>query len=406
MSDTMDEMRRHLNDMNLILRRKVLVRTFLFLLIPVWVCSAPLGDGPGEPITGFDYLLDLTQSATPSLDSHRITGILDYVSEKDLDGEPLCQGGLENTPMAYNAIDVNTDMDHLIRYCFNPDIPSCAVAPSLIRLSCWRTVNGASALPRLWTRLDDVTDPIVTHSTYYMQNTPDPNSGAYYGYTSRRTLILMKYKGQNALISILKQTDVSEVGKKGYVLSEGDDPDFFYSDEQGLNKLGLGWVKSYIYDSYSVAVYLERPNGEKGIRYGVFKWLSAGWAGKNMVKESHVHDGLTRYARTFKQFMEAKHLPSPDVLARICKAYDCAPSDELKKKLEDYFLAVKGRCSCTNDCPKILKKGFDPDRYVDNMSPMEMKATLIVDNIRHILAKDGQPGDVAYRPGADDAKVF
>lgn len=398
-------MKRHRNFMNVTIRRKMFVRTFLFLLIPVWV-SAASPDKGNEPITGFDYLLHLAQTDGTAFHPEKIRAIIDYVSDGQMDETPPCRGGLDDAPMAYHAVDVNTDFDRMIRYCFNPDIPTCAVIPSLVRLSCWSPVNEGAALPRLWTRLDDSATPIVTHGIYYMQNTPDPSTGAYYGYTSHRTLILMKYKGRNALVSVLKQTDVSDVGKKGYALENGDDPDFFYSGEQGLTKMGLGWVKSYIYDSYSVAVYLDHPKGGAGVKYGVFKWLRAGWAGKNMVKEKHVLDGLDRFARTFKQLMENKNLPSSDDLADICKGYDLASSDDMKKKLEDYFQAVMGRCSLSNDCPKMLRKGFDPDTYVDNMSSVEMKATLISENIRHILAQDGQTGDVACRPEADAAKVF
>lgn len=400
-------MRQHRKFMNVMIRRKVLVRTIVFVLIPVWVCAASLGKGDHAPLTGFNYLMNVAENHATSVDPQKFSDIIDYVGSKGNGEEPRCRGGLDKSPMAYHAIDVDTDMDHLIQYGFNPDIPSCAMIPSLVRVSCWKPLDASSALPRLWTRLKKLSDPVISHGVYYIQNTPDPNTGAYYGYTSGRTLILMKYKGRNVLVSVLKQMGDSDVGKKGYALSDGPDPEYFYSGEQGLNKIGLGWVKSYIYDSYSVSVYIENAPGEKGIRFGVFKWLRAGWAGKNIVKEKHVYEGLVRFADVFKSVIESSHLPSPDALARICKTYDGASSDDLKKKMEDYFQGVKNRCACLNDCPKMLNKGFDPDRYVDTMSPMEMKATLISDNIRHILAQGGQPGNVAYRPpGADDANVF
>lgn len=391
--------------MTLIYKRNAISWTILFVLAASCLWVAEGVGSTRETVAGFDYLLELSRSESTTMDTNRIHGILDYVDRTNQEAEPVCEGGLCQAPMAYYGTDVNVGLDKVLKYCFNPEIPSCAVVPSLIRLSSWRPVNGSTApLPDLWTRLDDLAGPVVTHGDYYMQSTPDPSSGAYYGYDSSRTLILMTYKGRKTLISVLKQKDVSDVGKKGYVLEDNDAPDYFYSGEQGLNKLGLGWVKSYLYDSFSVAVYMEQPHGGHGIRYGVFKWIRAGWAGKNMVRHKHVQDGLIRFAQAFKTAMESDALPSLDALTRLCRLYKQIPQDELKLKVIDYLAGLRGKCS--GDCPKILRKGFDPDSYIDQMNPMEMRATLIVDAIRHLKAKEGKPGNVAYRPGPEKTTVF
>lgn len=393
--------------MTFLFKRNVIFWAILLFLAPAGLCPANGESGTRETLAGFDYLMDLTGTKGGEVDLEKITGILDFVARDKTAVEPVCEGGLEDSPMAYHGIDVATSLTQVLRYCFNPDIASCAVVPSLIRLSFWRPLDGdTSRLPDLWERLEGLDDPIVVPGAYYMQNTPDPSTGAYYGYDSYRTLILMKYKGRNVLVSVLKQKDVSEVGKKGYLLEDGEHADFFYSGKPGLNKLGLGWVKSYLYDSFSVAVYMEHPDGEPGIRYGVFKWLRAGWAGKNMIREKHVREGLCRFAKAFKDIMESRTLPPSDALAHVCHAIRNISSDELKKKMQSHLVALQDKYSSRGHCPKMLRKGFDPETYIGSMSPMEMRAALIVDAIRQIPAQDGKSGSVAYRPLPEDASVF
>ncbi|MBU1170577.1 MAG: hypothetical protein KKD44_13525 [Proteobacteria bacterium] len=363
----------------------------------------------GQTLSGFDHLFRLVTSDNVRFDPGQIKDILDYVGSNENQAEPLYQGGLDHAATAYCGFDVKADIERLTQYCFNPDIPSCAIMPSMIRLSSWRDIHGGvgTNLPPLWNRLAHITDPIVTRGVYYMQNTPDPNTGAYYGYDSYRTVILMKYKGQNALISILKQKDVSDVGKKGFILGDDKDLDYFYSGEKGLNMIGLSWVKSYLYDSFSVSVYLEDSSGEKNMKCGIFKWLKAGWAGKNMIRKGHIHKGLLRFSDVFKTVMESRDFPSPVQLADICRAYRSLPSAELKKKMEDHILSLQGKCTCISGCPKVLKSGGgDLEHYIDTMSPMEMSSALIVDYVKHILAKDGNSGTMAFHPSPDEATVF
>jgi hypothetical protein len=358
-------------------------------------------------LTGFDALISWADSDQKTVDTEKFSPILDYVSSNETDPYPDCQSVLDGAPIAYYGFGVHGGLDRLIRYYFNPEIPTYAVMPNMIRVSSWRNLaQGTSTdLPRLWTRLNDFKDPLVSHSAYYMENTPDPSTGAYYGYDSYRMIILTRYKGRTALISIMKQKDVSDVGRKGFIVGDKKDMDYFYSGEQGLNLLGLGWVKSYLYDSFSVAVFIENNDGQ-GLRCGIFKWLRAGWAGRNMVRKTHILDGLKRYASVFTRLMDADDFPAPAQLAEICSMYNGLPSSELKKKMEDHLLSLQGKCACESGCPKPLRKHFDMNRYIDNLSPMEMKAALVVDDIKHLLFKEETSGHVAYQPKPDDTPVF
>jgi len=103
----------------------------------------------------------------------------------------------------------------------------------------------------------------------------------YHEYTLRRTLITVNYKGRQALVSVTKQINLSNVGKKGLILGNDASWDYYYTGEPGTTRMGLGWVKSYIYDFFSIGVYLETDTGSSVVRSGVFQWLRAGWSGLN-----------------------------------------------------------------------------------------------------------------------------
>ena len=76
----------------------------------------------------------------------------------------------------------------------------------------------------------------------------------------------MKHEGRFVLLAISKQASISEVGKKGVILGQDENWTYLYSGQNGINRPGLGWVSSYMYDSYSVWVnaQLEKnPHGDR-----------------------------------------------------------------------------------------------------------------------------------------------
>jgi hypothetical protein len=272
--------------------------------------------------------------------------------------------------------------------------------PSVIRLSAWKDFNGnpATVSPSLWQRLESDDKPVVIRGLYYMQNTPDLNTGAYYGYDSYRTVILMDYKGRKVLVSVLKQKDVSDVGKKGFVIGDESEMDYFYSGEQGLTMKGLGWVKSYLYDSFSVSVFVEDNKGGNLLRCGVFKWIRAGWAGKNIVRKSQIKKGMERYATEFKNLMGKKNLLSPDELVDMCNSFKSLSTDEMKKRVERLIQSMHAKCINGPTCPRVIESGEALGQYVNKMSRAELSSTLIVDYIKTINSRTYKTGNIALKP--------
>jgi hypothetical protein len=163
-------------------------------------------------------------------------------------------------------------------------------------------------------------------------DTPDIHTGVYHEYDLKRTLILVNHKGNQALISISKQVGKSDVGKKGVILGSDNDWNYYYSGEQGAPRTGLGWVKTYIYDYFSVAVYAESGTTQNMVRAGVFQWLRAGWTGINFVKPDHIITGMERFARDSRMILESPRLPAPGQISTVYQSFSSMPAADLLAK--------------------------------------------------------------------------
>lgn len=380
---------------NYMIYNRLVIAVMAVIFIPV-MCF-----GSETPLIGFDHLLQVVKSERLDFDAEKITPILDYVTSDHYTKEPRPQvGGMEKTTYAYSGYESEGGLARLLKYCYNPDIPSCAVMPSVIRLSSWKDYNGnpANISPALWQRLENDDKPVVIRGLYYMQNTPDLNTGAYYGYDSYRAVILMNYKGRNALVTVLKQKDVSDVGKKGFIIGDESEMDYFYSGELGLNVKGLGWVRSYLYDSFSVSVFVEDKKGGNLLRCGVFKWIRAGWAGSNIVRKTHMKKGMERYATEFKNMMGKKNFPSPDELVDICNAFKNLSTDEMKRRVERLIQSFHIKCTSGSSCPKVMESGEALEHYVNTLSRTELSSALIVDYIKTLNGRPDKTNSIALKP--------
>ncbi len=363
-----------------------------FLQVPLTAWS---GDSPKkEKIPGslnpvFEHLLVINSpdGALP-LDPKMINDLAAFVlASKKEDRFYYTDGPFEMTS-AYHEFTFDKDLAQILKLAYNPKLPSFFTNPSSIRLSYWtRFEDGRKEMPKLWEFLDGGELPIIARGHEIVENTPDLNTGGYYRYGLDRTLILTKHQGNNVLISLSKQTEASDIGKKGLVLGSDDDWNYLYSGKKGLNKSGLGWVKSYMYDSVSAVVYYEVPGETPQVKCGAFKWLNAGWRKINMVKEHHIHKGLLRYAQAFKAVVENPNLPEVSVMA---DTFDRIETMEIGK-LQQVYLAYLESFREDNVDNKALSNGWIADilsdGQVENMDPRELRAAIMLDYIKSLLGK-------------------
>ena len=264
-------------------------------------------------------LLSLIDSGRETgFDSSRIPALMAFIYATKPADTLYSAGDSFSTNSAYYEFDINSEFDEFLKMAFNPDVPSYLLMPASIRLSHWKSVDGKKQpFPKLWQALPDLDAAMTVRGVEFIENTPDIFSGAYFAYDLDKLLVLMKHEGRFVLLSISKQARISEVGKKGVILGPDENWTYLYSGQNGINRPGLGWVSSYMYDSYSVAVFAQLDKNRPGVRCGTFKWINAGWSRINMVKKEHIHRGLLRYAKTFKEIIENPVLPGADKIAEI-----------------------------------------------------------------------------------------
>lgn len=266
-----------------------------------------------------------------SLDERTLDVLADYVMGAKQTKEHAVPSLRDGTG-AYFEFDTKITFPRFVEYSYSSLVPPVITRPSSLRYSIWTTPRGALKLPATWKRIPSGGSPVVVHGLEQESDTPDLNTHVYHEYDLKRTLILFNYKGHQAMLSISKQTGKSNVGKKGTILGNDNDWNYYYSGEPGTMTTGLGWVKSYIYDFCSIGIYVETGANSSMVRSGVFQWLRAGWSGINFVKSGHILAGLRRFSRDSRGSLESPRMPSPTQIASFYQSLSNMPPGELTER--------------------------------------------------------------------------
>jgi hypothetical protein len=349
---------------------------------------------------GLMHLLDLADpEQQPSFQPDKIKKLLEFVEQPKDPGAMYFADPKIGSPSAYFDFDIRQHFDHMLKYAFNPNLPGYLTTPSSLRLSRWKQVQGLSGrLPVLWKIVDEQEEPILIRGLEFVENTPDVFSGAYYSYYLYRTLILFKANNRKVILSISKQKGKSDVGKKGYVLGTDDNWDYFYSGKPGLTKPGFGWVRSHMYDSSGINIYYEIDPYEPLLRCAAFKWVRAGWSKINVVKTHHIHNGIKRYAKSFKQIMEYPSLPSINALGDAFSKINAMPADALKERIKIYLNILENRYGRDYRPPSAWSPQVFKDRSPwFQMSTEAMQSVLMVEYMKHAMGKSDANVVVALR---------
>lgn len=349
---------------------------------------------PDELTPGLDYLLTLVSPGnTDTFDLQLVEKVLDFVLAPKNDSVLFYAEKKDGANSAYYEFNIQKDLNHILEYTYNSKIPATVVMPSAVRLSYWSEVNGTQQpLPRLWTLPPESASPVIVRGVEHIEITPDQSSGAYYSYDMNKLLILCKYQGRNLLIQIDKQKDMSDVGKKGLILGQDEDWNYFYSGEKGISKTGLGWVDSYMYDSFGVSVFYEADDKTPVVRCGSFKWLRAGWSNMNFVNNHHIYNGMVRYAKGFKAILENPSLPAQPELAGMCSQLEALSLDDLREKVKPYLKTLENRLSDENSSDEAFTELLKNGEYLAQLTRREMEAMLVLEYLKSALGKDQRFG--------------
>ncbi|MFO7707381.1 MAG: hypothetical protein R6V84_04345 [Desulfobacterales bacterium] len=375
------------------------MRTLAFLIFCLLVPALP-GSGllhaseelklPAETAEGIEHLLGLVgPGSQKSFQPERIDALLKFIDGPKQPGSIYTAEPIDGSASAYTEVDVRMRLADFLQYTFNPAVPWFATTPSSLRWAFWKKTDPPwQRLPKIWELLGAAEQPVVIRGMESVENTPDLFSGAYYRYDLHRTLILLNRSGRNILISLSKQKNRSEVGRKGYILGPDDDWSYFYSGEPGLTVGGLGWMSSYMYDSVGISIYAETAPSGPAVRTANIKWVRGGWSNINVIQNEHIHKGMQRFAQTLKSVLESPRLPTVKVLeesaAQIARLTDAV----LRDKIGVYRGILQARAErLPGGARKNLPDAFWVESIWEGMSREEMESALVLESLKAHLGK-------------------
>jgi hypothetical protein len=346
--------------------------------------AVSLSDSSNPIPTAAMKLVQFCADPKAGLDAQAVSTLVNYVlgpkPNKEVDLPKL-----QECPGAYYEFDTKISLLSFMEYSYSPNIPSVLTRPSSMRYSLWTGSQGASQkIPSNWRVATTTGKPVINHWKQRDSNTPDLTTGIYYEYDLKRTLILLNHKGRQVLISISKQINQSDVGKKGVILGNDDDWNYYYSGDPGSSKAGIGWVKSYIYDFFSVGIYVESDASPTMVRSGVFQWIRAGWSGINFVQTDHIINGLKRYARSLKTILESPKLPTPNQMISTYQRLSALPNRDL---IERYAVLQQSQHSLAVQTGKIGTADIKRQGSYADSPKEQIIEELMLEYLKGILGK-------------------
>ena len=349
--------------------------------------AAPLRAKTLQPVpeslyTGLEYLLTIPKGDS-DMAPERLNEILSFVSSAPQDVSMAMQDRGKASG-AFHAFTLRGDLGHVLEYAYNPDIPVYVTMPSSVREQEWLDPSTREALKGL-PRAVDQGGFLQVRGREREIITPDANTGGYYTYNQDRAMAVFPGPTGPVLVSVGCQTEPSDVGRKGCVVGEDSGWNYLYSGETGLNRTGLGWVDSYMYDAHSVTVFVS-DTAAGVVRVGSFKWLNAGWAGVNMVKREHIANGIKRFAADFKAVLESPRLPRVQELAAMYHDLLADSVESLRAMVAPYLEAIaqgEGCSSLTGPFRKLLASGD----YLRGMSREEMVKVVLKEFLKQRLGR-------------------
>lgn len=329
----------------------------------------------------FDHLEEMARTKTGTPDAEHLDALVSFLEKSPRSGTVWEETRAEKGTGVGATFSVPTSMTRFIQYMYDPDIPVSAVVPGVVRLI--RDVDGAGPCKGNYGGLraegGGREKPLLVRCRYIMEITPDGNSGAYYGYDQNEMTLLSSWHGRRFLLTVSRQGAPSDVGKKGYPVATRDGGTVYcYSGEKGLTKPGLGWVDSYIYTSFAITVYLEDSPGAGSMKAVSYKWLNAGWMGKNMVRAHHISSGIQRFSQHLNRFLKSPNIPDPQKLVALVRRLEAGEEKDLKGVLGKQLESVLA--------PGQKRSAMMDRRYVDKLDHEELVSSILAIHVESLMS--------------------
>ncbi|MEJ2474040.1 MAG: hypothetical protein P8Y74_09170, partial [Desulfobacterales bacterium] len=149
-----------------------------------------------EVENGLSYLIDLAQQPETVFVPNRVQSLLEYA---DVDDASARSADPAQRASGYGVClrsDIQAPLERILRYGFNPKIPSYVILPKPLRLSGRYPESDLVARDiEIWKSLSTLDKPLVLRGREYEVTTPDTSTGCYYRYDLDRLTILLQHRG-------------------------------------------------------------------------------------------------------------------------------------------------------------------------------------------------------------------
>ncbi len=344
---------------------------------------------PADIDSDLGYLYEFSDPATATpFEIQRVEKLMAFILTPRKDGATSAgRNGLFLDPLAYHEFTIKRSLPFLLEYVHNPGVPAHILTLGTVRYAKWTEFDARHPdIPDIAGHLTQPEAPFVIRGLEHEEIAPDNSSGAYYSYDLRRTLIGFRQGKHTVWISMARQNDISDVGRKGYVLDEENAWHFIYSGEKGINKMGLGWVDSYMYDGFACSFYIQSDDTPDQVKVAIFKWLRAGWNDTNFVRYKHIRDGLKRFGVIMRQIVENPDLPAPAQIETVWNRIHDLPQDQLQQFNRDYLLALEKHYGKKSAFPnRWFKKQVVKGDYVSQLTRPQLEAVVFLEYMKGAL---------------------
>jgi hypothetical protein len=274
------------------------------------------------------YLLDIVRQPESGFDPARVGALLDAATDplrNRRPGHPAQRAG--GYGVSLRGV-IKAPLQRILRYGFDPSIPSFLILPKLLRLSGWYPqsdiVNNGV---QIWASLSKNDTPIVLRGRQYEVTTPDTSTGGL--------VVLLQHDGNPVLVTVSRTARPSEVGKRAVIVDDANWT-YFYSEEKGLAPALLKWMDTFIYDSRTVMIFSVNGRNSATTDVVLFKWMNAGWKGINVVKPEHIRAGSQRFIDNLSYVMESENMPDALTLIRKYEQVKSLNDEELDLLIKNY----------------------------------------------------------------------
>jgi hypothetical protein len=366
--------------------RAALAATVQSAGLSMFKASSPINDEVEKSINLILACRD-KGSKIPSADD--LAPMLEYMVSAKVNGDSSHPDKRDEGVGVFWRGGIDKPFAQTVHYFFNPKIAHELLSPSSIRIGRWLPDSDILKLDKpLWEQINlERETPLALRGSSYNEITPDDFSGTYYIYRQNELILLLRYKDIPMLLHVSWQNGRSEIGKKGTFLGRYDNWDFVFSRESGSTVRGISLFDTYMYGACAVFLFFPQDDGHTG--YSMFKWLSAGGAGLNVVKRSHIISGADRNFSGVSEVIGGKDGVSAGELERITSESMSQDREALLDSLAAYAQELERRSKGDSvlkrsEFQRMLKDGG----YAGRLSEDELRALYRLNSLKRKLGKE------------------